>query len=110
MSELKDQTLTLNVRLKPSESSAHPRATNYTNVGVAQGIAYVDFGFIEPALLAAIAKTAKDGQAAPQGLEGALVTRVAMSVDVLARLHQQIQQVLVGLREARQPKPKVKEG
>ena len=106
MSESKDQTVALNVRLKPSESSAHPRATNYTNVAVAQGIGYLDFGFIEPALLAAIAKTAKDGQAAPKGLEGHLVTRVAMSVDVLARLHQQIQQVLVGLRDARQPKPK----
>jgi hypothetical protein len=98
--------LALNVRLKPSEPSAHPRATNYTNVGVAQGIASVDFGFIEPALFAAIAKTAKEGPAAPKGLEGALVTRVAMGVDVPARLHQQIQQVLVGLRDARQPKPK----
>ena len=106
MSNAKDQTIALNVRLKPSESSAHPLATNYTNVGVAQGIAYVDFGFIEPALLAAIAKTAKDGQAAPKGLEGHLVTRVAMGEDVLARLHQQIQQVLVSLRDARQPKPK----
>ncbi len=106
MSNAKNQTLALNVRLKPSESSAHPLATNYTNVGVAQGIAYVDFGFIEPALLAAIAKTAKDGQTAPKGLEGHLVTRVAMSVDVLARLHQQIQHVLVGLREARRGKPK----
>jgi hypothetical protein len=83
----------VNVRLKPSESSAHPKATNYANVGVAQGIAYVDFGFI-------------DGQAAPKGLDGALVTRVAMSIDVLARLHQQIQQVLVSLREARQGNPK----
>ncbi len=108
MSSAKDQTIALNVRLKPSESSAHPRATNYTNVGVAQGIAYLDFGFIEPALLAAIAKTktAQDGQAAPKGLEGHLVTRVAMGVDVLARLHQQIQQVLVGMRDARHPKPK----
>jgi hypothetical protein len=106
MSEAKDKTIALNVRLKPSESSAHPRATNYTNVGVAQGIAYVDFGFIEPTLLAAVARTAKDDQAAPKGLEGALVTRVAMGVDVLARLHQQIQQVLVGVRDARQPKPK----
>jgi len=106
MSEDKDKTIALNVRLKPSESSAHPRATNYTNVGVAQGIAYVDFGFIEPTLLAAIAKTAKDGQVGPKGLEGALVTRVAMGVDVLARLHQQIQQVLVNLRDARLPKPK----
>ena len=106
MSDLKDQTIALNVRLKPSDPSAHPRATNYTNVGVAQGIAYVDFGFIEPALLGAIAKSAKDGQAAPKGLDGALVTRVAMGVDVLARLHQQIQQVLVGLREARKAKAK----
>jgi hypothetical protein len=106
MSEPKDQTLSLNVRLKPTEPSAHPKATNYINVGVAQGIAYVDFGFIEPALLAAIAKTAKDGEAAPRGLEGALVARVATGVDVLARLHQQIQQVLVGVREARQGKLK----
>ncbi len=105
MSEAKDQTIALNVRLKPSESSAHPRATNYTNVAVAQGIAYVDFGFIEPTLLGAIAKTATDGQPAPKGLEGHLVTRVAMSVDVLARLHQQIQHVLVGLRDTRQGKP-----
>ena len=105
MSDPKGQTVALNVRLKPSESSAHPRATNYTNVGVAQRIAYVDFGFIEPTLLAAITKTATDGQAAPKGLEGALVTRVAMSVDVLAQLHQQIQQVLVGLRNALPVKP-----
>jgi hypothetical protein len=106
MSDAKDKTIALNVRLKPSEPSAHPRATNYTNVGVAQGVAYLNFGFIEPTVLAAIAKNAKDGQAAPKGLEGALVTRVAMGVDVLARLHQQIQQVLVSLRDARQSKPK----
>ncbi|MEO7861092.1 MAG: hypothetical protein ABIU05_11715 [Nitrospirales bacterium] len=93
MSDAKDQTVALNVRLKPSESSTQPRASNYTNVGVAQGIAYLNFGFIEPTLLAAIAKTAKDGQAPPKGLDGALVSRVAMGVDVLARLHQQIQHV-----------------
>lgn len=107
MSNAKDQTIAFNVRLKPSESFAHPRATNYTNVGVAQGIAYLDFGFIEPTLLAAIAKAAKGGQAAPKGLDGALVTRVPMGVDVLARLHQQIQHVLVSMRDAKQPKPKI---
>jgi hypothetical protein len=106
VSDLKDKPIALNVRLKPSEPSAHPRATNYTNVGVAQGIAYVDFGFIEPTQLAAIAKTAKDDQAAPKGLEGTLVTRVALSLDVLARLHQQMQQVLVNLRDAQQAKQK----
>jgi hypothetical protein len=39
-------------------------------------------------------------------IEGQLVARVAMGVDVLARLHQQIQQVMVGLRDARRPRPK----
>ena len=73
---------------------------------MAQEVAFVDFDFIKPALLAAIAKTTKDGQAAPKELDGTLVTPVAMGVDVLARLHQQIQQVLIGLRDARQPKPK----
>lgn len=97
MRECKDATIALNVRLKPSDSSAHPRAANYTNVGMAQGMAYLDFGFIEPALLAAIAKTAKDGQAAPKGLDGHLVTRIAMDVGAMARLHQQLQQVLVGV-------------
>ena len=106
MSDTNDKTIALNVRLKPSESAAHPRATNYTNAAVAQGIAYVDFGFIEPTLLAAIAMTAKDRQAAPKGLDGALVARVAMGVDVLARWHQQIQQVSVTMREVRQSKPK----
>ena len=106
MGNASDKTIALNVRLKASEPSAHPRATNYTNVGVAQGIAYVDFGFIEPTLLAAIAKTAKDGQPAPKGLDGMLVARVAMGVDVLARLHQQIQQILISLQGGRQQKPK----
>lgn len=46
MSDSTEKAIPLNVRLKPSEPSAHPKATNYTNVGVAQGIAYVDFGFI----------------------------------------------------------------
>ena len=77
MSEATDKIIALNVRLKSSESSVNPRATSHTNVGLAQGIAHADFGFIEPALLAAIAKTAKDGQAVPKGLDGTLVTRVA---------------------------------
>jgi hypothetical protein len=65
------------------------------------------FRIYRAALLDAIAKTAKEGQAATKGLDGTLVTRVAMGADVLALLHQQIQQVLVGLRDAR-PKLKTK--
>ncbi len=86
MSDQKETRIALNVRLKPSEASVHPLAANYTNVGVSQGVAYLDLGFIEPSLLASVAQTAKDGQAAPKGLDGHLVTSVAMDIASLARL------------------------
>jgi hypothetical protein len=106
MPDANDTIIALNVRLKPSDSSAHPRAANYTNVGIAQGIVYLDFGFIEPAALAAIAKTVTDGQATPKGLDGTLVARVALGLDVLVRLQRQIQHLLATMREVRQPKRK----
>jgi hypothetical protein len=56
-----------------SESNVHQRSTNYSNIGVTQGIAYVDFGFIEPALVGAIATTAKNGQTTPMILMGNLL-------------------------------------
>ena len=68
MDEGKDKVLNLDVRLKSREAITHPRAMNYTNVGVAQGIAYVNFGFIDPLLLMAIATTAKNGQTTPMVL------------------------------------------
>jgi hypothetical protein len=106
MSEPKDTSTALKVRLTPSDSSAHPRVANYTTVGVAQGMAYLDCGFLEPALLATVAKSAKDSPAASKRLDGHLVARVAMDVNALAHLYQQIQQVLVGLQAARKPQAK----
>ncbi len=108
MRESKATSIAVHVRLKPSDSSAHPHSANYTNVGVAQGIAYLDFGFIEPALLEAIVKTAQDSQAAPKKLEGHVVSRIVMDVGALAWLHQQIQQLLVRVRAAGQGKRTLK--
>ncbi|MBH0204058.1 MAG: hypothetical protein HP496_17615 [Nitrospira sp.] len=106
MSEPKDPSTALKVRLTPSDASAHPRVVNYTTVGVAQGMAYLDCGFVEPTLLAAVAKSAKDGAAASKRLDGHLVARVAMDVNALAHLYRQIQQVLVGIQAARKPQAK----
>lgn len=106
MSDPKETTTVLNVRLNPSDSSAHPRATNYTTVGMVQGIAYLDFGFLEPALLASVAKATNEGQATPKRVDGHLVSRVTMDVNALAHLYQQIRQVLVGVQAARRPATK----
>jgi hypothetical protein len=94
----------INVTLQPIDHSDQPVSANYSVIGVAQGIAYLDFGFLEPAQLAGVAQKIRGGPATPAELEGALVVRVAMGLDVVQRLQQQLQQVLVGVNR----KPAIK--
>ena len=77
MSDVKDQTIALNVRLKPETS----------------------IWFIELVWFNQINETDQMNKIGWR-------TFFSILLDVLTRLHQQIQQVLVGLREARQTKPK----
>jgi len=95
-----ERTHTLAVRLLPVNQSDQPVSANHTAVSVAQGIAYLDFGFIEPNVLAILVRTAQEGKAMPEKVDGKLAVRVAMGLDVLQRLDQQLQQVLQGLRGA----------
>lgn len=92
------------VKLRLVERSDQPATANFATVGVAQGIAYLDFGFIEPALLGRIARTVADGQSASKIVDGHRVARVAMPLEQLVGLHQQIQQVLINVRDARAKK------
>lgn len=98
-----DKTVAVNVRLKTAGQADQPILVNYTHVGRADGLAYVDFGFLEPALLGAVVKRAKQGEAVPKQLEGIRAARVALPLDSVMRLYQQLQQVLVGFQP---PKPK----
>lgn len=90
----------VNVRLRAVEQSDQPIMSNFATVSVAQGIAYLDFGFIEPALLAKVMVDSQNGKAVPGQVEGKLVTRVSLGMDVLARLQHQVQQVFVSMRQA----------
>ncbi len=98
-----DKTVAVNVRLKTAGQADQPLLVNYTHVGFAEGLAHVDFGFLEPALLSAVVQRAKQGAAVPTQLEGARIARVALSLDSVFSLYQQLQQVLAGLQP---PKPK----
>src|SRR5437660_7079937 len=95
-----EQVVAVNVKLTPVERSDQPVLANVSTINVAQGIAYLDFGFIEPNVLASVALASRQGKAMPENLEGRLVVRVAMGLDVLQRLTQQLQQLLQGLRGA----------
>jgi hypothetical protein len=74
---------------------------NYTHVGLSDGLAYVDFGFLEPALLSAVATRAKQGEVTPKQVEGISAARVALPLDSVVRLYQQLQRVLVSLQPAK---------
>lgn len=90
----------VNVRLRAVEQSDQPIMSNFSTVAVAQGIAYVDFGFIEPALLAKVMVDSQNGKSLPEQVDGKLVARVSMGLDVLVRLQHQMQQVFLNMRQA----------
>lgn len=91
----------MDVRLAPVGNSDQPVLTNYTSISPAPGMAFIDFSFLEPALLAALPRAAKQGVKLPQSLNGKLAVWVAIGYDGLAGLHQQVGRVLAGLRKAR---------
>lgn len=100
-----DKGVALNVKRTPVKNADQPVSAHVRTVGVAQGIAFLDFGFIEPSELARVVRAARGGQAISDKVDGKLIVRVAMGLDMLNRLQQQLQQVLVGLRGARGTKP-----
>jgi len=91
----------MGVRLVPAGNSEQPVVSNYTALNVAPGMAFIDFGFLEPGMLAAIPRVAKQGGKLPESINGRLAVRVAVGFDVLANLHQQLGQMLSNLNRAR---------
>ena len=90
----------LGLRLVPSGNSDQPVFANVCNVNVAPGVAFIDFGFLEPAMLTALPRVAKQGGKLPERIEGRLAVRVALGVEALASLHQQIGRVLAAGQRA----------
>jgi len=95
----------MGVRLAPVDNSDQPVLANYATVNVAPGMVFIDFGFLEPGLLAAIPRVAKQGGKLPQSVNGKLAVRVAMGYDGLAGLHQQLGRAIGAGRAVGSPKP-----
>ncbi len=93
------RTIGLGVRLVPAGDSDQPRVANYTSLTLAPGMAFIDFGFFEPAMLAALPRVAQQGGKLPEAINGRLATRVAMSYETLNNLHQQLASALQGLKK-----------
>ena len=93
-SGLAPQEQTLALRLSPVNNSDQPVLANTSNVQLAPGMAFIDFGFIEPGLLAALPRVAQQGGQLPKEITGKLAVRVAMGYDGLAQLQQQLTRVM----------------
>ena len=88
----------LNIRLAPIDNSDQPVLANFTRLNGAPGMVFVDFGFLEPSALSALSRLAQSGGKIPENLNGKLAVRVALGYDTLAALHQQLGQVIDGLK------------
>ena len=98
--EGENKTVGMSVRLTPSGDSDRPVFSNFTNVNVAPGTVFIDFGFLEPGVLSALPQMVKDGNKLPESLNGRLSVRVAMGLDAMGNLYQQLTRVVTGLNAA----------
>ncbi len=99
--ENQEKTVGFNIRFTPVDNSDQPVLTNITRLNAAPGMAFVDFGFIEPMALSQISRLIQTGGKVPETLTCKLAVRVAMGFDTLAALHQQIGKVLGSLQAQR---------
>ena len=60
---------------------------------------FIDFGFLEPAMLAALPRMMKQGGKLPEAVNGKLAVRVAMGYDALQGLKQQIDRLAQAARQ-----------
>lgn len=90
----------MGIRLVPVDNSDQPVVANYSSISAAPGMAFIDFGFIEPGMLAALPRVARQGGKLPESIGGKLAVRVAMGYDALVNLQQQLVRVLAGLDAA----------
>jgi hypothetical protein len=104
------QRVQLGIRLQPAGDSDKPVFANFTVVQGAPGTVFVDFGFLEPNVLPALARQVKSGGKMPESINGRLACRVALGVDTAVQLAQQLGHYLTSLQaEAQQQAAKIRD-
>jgi hypothetical protein len=83
------------------DNSDRALVSNYSAINVAPGMGFIDFGFLEPATLAALQRVGQEGGTLPERLDGKLAVRVVMGYDAMNALYQQLGWALAGAGTAR---------
>lgn len=79
----------LAIRLVPANQSDAPVVANYASVHASQGMVFIDFGLLEPSVVAALPQAARQGKL-PEAVSGRLASRVAIGAEALRALHAQL--------------------
>ena len=91
------------IRLVPSGQSDQPILANVSLAYPAPALLFIDFGFIQPAAMQALAGLAHSGTKEPQRLDARLAARLAVTYEAAATLHQQLGKALEAARKAQRP-------
>jgi hypothetical protein len=98
----------MGIQLVPVQNSDQPVVANYSSINVAPGMVFIDLGFLEPGVLAALPRMASEGGKLPETIRGKLAARLAMGYDAVIALHQQLGRVVAGLEAAARERQPVK--
>lgn len=98
------QPVQLGIRMQAVNQSDQPVFANFTTVQGVPGMVFVDFGFLEPSVLPAVARLAREGGKLPETVNGRLAARIVLGVDAAMQLAQQLEQHLRAVN-AQAPRP-----
>ncbi|MCB1941126.1 MAG: hypothetical protein H6942_15350 [Candidatus Accumulibacter sp.] len=106
------QSVSVTVRLQPVEHSHQPIFSNFTTVQTGTGVVFVDFGFLEPQTMAHLARLGQPGVKIPEAIEGRLACRMALGLDTVANLANQLNHLLrsAAASQAQPAQPAAAEG
>ena len=100
-SEGSARRMQVGLRLSPGEQSTQPLFCNFSGVTTAGGLLLLEFGFLEPGGLNAVAKAARAGANPPDAINGQRICRLVLPPDTAAQLAQQLNGLLANAAKAR---------
>jgi len=89
----KAQTLQIGVRMQQGEHTGQPIYSNFTAVQTGQGVIILDFGFLDPQTVKALNTMVQSGQHVSEPITAKLSCRMAISIDAVNQLSQQLNQL-----------------
>ncbi len=97
----RQQPMQINVRMQQNAHTSQPIYANFTTVQNAQKIIIVDFGFVDPQLIATLNRLARTGEKTPDTIEATMSCRMALNLETAHQLFVQLGQLFPNKPESR---------